>query len=201
MGLVKLGGATEIDETSPPTFRAAGGTQGLRFFHLARENKLNFGFSIQLSGSAIDHVNHLALFMAGFSEDLAVARLDDPTSPSWKGLSDWRYFTLPGFEPNFFRGAQDPHAVLVVHNTQDQKSYGYLLSGCVGPNQISTNDTYIKVIQLDIQAILDMAPAGVAPDATHRLEPGSGKADDPIKAGFLKTRAWGGPCPEVSTGR
>ncbi len=127
-----------------------------------------------LSGSAVDPNSHLALFMAGFSNDFAVGQLQDPSSvaagDTWKGLTDWSYFTInqsPELSDYFY--AKDPHSVGVVVNQTTGTPYGYLLdaTGNYG------------VVQIDMTNFLKMARAGASDDAAHRPsgDPGATKTD------------------------
>ena len=127
---------------------------------------INLGISPTISGSAVDSDTHLALFMAGFSRDIAVGRLQDPaTTTSWTGLTDWRFVqNLTGYAY-----ATDPHAVAVVKNLTDGNAYGYLLDGGVH-----------KAFQIDMAAFL-AAPAGTNP---HQL------STDPTTNGIVKSITW-----------
>jgi hypothetical protein len=123
-----------------------------------------------ISGSAVDSDTHLALFMAGYSQDIAVGQLQDPSAgASWTGLTDWRFYNnLPGYTY-----ARDPHAVAVVKNLSNAKSYGYLLDG-----------TAVKGFQIDMSAFLAGAAAGTTGPDAHRL------AADPVAAGIVKPIAF-----------
>jgi len=115
-----------------------------------------------LSGSAVDSDTHLALFMAGFSSDIAVGMIQDPASVpaggTWVGMTDWRYVNnLPGYA-----FARDPHAVAVIKNLGNSKAYGYLLDG--GAH---------KAFQIDIAAVLAATPLGTTGSDAHRVDPTS----------------------------
>jgi len=124
-----------------------------------------------LSGSAVDSETHLALFMAGYSSDVAVGLIEDPASvaagSTWKGLSDWRFVRgMTGFSY-----AKDPHAVAVLKNASNKKSYGYLLDG-----------TARKVFQIDMAAFL----------AAPSISAGTSKAlaTDPTTNGIVRSVSW-----------
>lgn len=125
-----------------------------------------------ISGSAVDSSTHMALFMAGYSDDIAVGLLQDPSAvPSdkeWTGLQDWRFHTLASYSI-----ARDPHAVAVVNSLKNHKSYGYLLDG---GNK--------KALQLDMNSILTMPALGTTGDEAHQ------PAEDPLAKGFIVTRSW-----------
>lgn len=126
-----------------------------------------------LSGSAVDSDSHLVLFMAGYSTDVAVGLLQDPasvpTGGTWQGLSDWRYVkNLTGYSI-----ARDPHAVAVVKNLANGKSYGYLLDG-----------SGTKSFQIDMAAMLGAAAVGGSSSTAHML------AVDPVATGIVKSIAW-----------
>jgi hypothetical protein len=111
-----------------------------------------------ISGSAVDSDSHLVLFMAGYSNDVAVGQLQDPaTVPSggtWQGLTDWRYVIgLSGYSY-----ARDPHAAAVIKNLSNNKAYGYLLDG--GSH---------KSLQIDMAAFLAAPAAGSSGNAAHQL--------------------------------
>ncbi len=112
-----------------------------------------------LSGSAVDSDTHLALFMAGYSQDIAVGTIQDPASVpaggTWAGMTDWRYVrNLTGYAY-----ARDPHAVAVIKNLSDGKAYGYLLDG--GAH---------KSFQIDMSAVLAATPAGTTGADAHRVD-------------------------------
>ena len=100
---------------------------------------INLG-AATISGAAVDSDTHQVLFMAGYSTDIVVGQLDDPAlGASWKGLSDWRtQRSVTGY--NY---ARDPHAVAVIKNLGNGKSYGYLLNG-----------SFDKSFQVDMSGIL-----------------------------------------------
>ena len=111
-----------------------------------------------LSGSAVDSDTHLVLFMAGYSQDIAVGMLQDPASVpaggTWVGMTDWRYVNnLTGYAY-----ARDPHAVAVIKNLTNGKAYGYLLDG--GAH---------KSFQIDMAAVLAATPAGTTGSDAHRV--------------------------------
>lgn len=93
--------------------------------------------SLKISGVYTDSSSHLALFMAGYYGDIAVARLQDPSEENWTGLSEWNYAR------NQYSYSYDPHAGAVIKSLSTGKTFGYLLDG-------SGN-----VIQVDMEAFLD----------------------------------------------
>lgn len=119
------------------------------------------------SGSAVDPETHQALFMAGYSNDMAVAQVQSPASvaagDSWAGVTDWAYYTLPS---SSYAEAQDPHAVAVVNI--GGKSYGYLLNGADNP---------VGLEQIDLSGFLAMPRLGASGDAAHK------PASDPMASG------------------
>lgn len=142
------------------------------------------GTFLEFSGSAVDSSSHLALFMAGFSADIAVGQLQDPAAvpigETWKGLTDWSFFTLynsPALAD--YNYAYDPHAVGVVFSINANKPYGYLLDACTDP--ATYIDYYCRAIQIDLTGFLALPRAGA---------PGSGDAaytpaGDPFTAGTI----------------
>ncbi len=118
------------------------------------------------SGSAVDPVTDLALFMAGYSNDLAVGQLQDPASVAsggtWIGLSDWTHYTL-GSGAFSYSYATDPHAVAVVNNKS--KSYGYLLNGSTSPT---------GVVQIDMSGLLAISHPGNVPATDPTVSAASG---------------------------
>lgn len=125
---------------------------------------------LAFSGSAVDSSTHQALFMAGYSNNLAVGQLQDPASVpaggTWNGLSDWVYYTIVGFPYTY---ATDPHAVAVVNI--GGKSYGYLLNGSFSPT---------GVVQIDMSALLAMPRAGATGNAAHQAASSPTAAGGPI---------------------
>jgi hypothetical protein len=96
-----------------------------------------------LAGSSVDSVSHYALLMAGFSNSLVVAKLDNPAAPktgTWTGIEGFKGYAL-GFSD--FSYARDPHAV-GAFNIKD-RSYGFLL------NDITSSGTQ-KVMLVDMDA-------------------------------------------------
>lgn len=132
------------------------------------------------SGSAVDSSSHLALFMAGYSTSWGVGKVDDPAHPAsttagWQGLSDWIYGDVSTSFSGYYY-ATDPHAVGIVQNNTDGRTYGYLLAG-----------TFKSVIQIDMTDIVDptkMPRAGTTGDAAHT------PASDPKTAGFMSQITW-----------
>jgi len=110
----------------------------------------------QYAGSAVESTNHLALLMAGFSNDILVAKLDDPASTTWKGFADWKQYRATSTE---YRQAFDPHAVGAVLASANGRSYGFMLSGNPG----------LDVLMIDMQAFIEAAAEGTDGDAAHRL--------------------------------
>ena len=121
------------------------------------------------SGSAVDSTSHLALFMAGYSEDMGVGLLQDPAAAApgtWTGLSDWATFHLnTSTALGGYCSAADPHAVGVVFNLGAGKPFGYLLDGCT-----------VRAIQIDMSGFLALPRAGTTGDAGHELATGTDPA-------------------------
>lgn len=173
-GFVNLAAVTETDSTGTGVLNALGIPAGASV-------ELQIG-SPTLSGSAVDSTTHLALFMAGYSDDIAVGQLQDPASvvspATWQGLSDWRYFTLNNSpELASYGYATDPHSVGVVYNNLTKKPYGYLLDGGNG---------YRGVVQVDLAGFLALPDANDGSPYAHIIKSGT----DPA--------ATGGPVREIS---
>ena len=122
--------------------------------------------AMTLAGSSVDSVSHYALLMAGYSNSVVVAKIDNPAAPktgTWTGIEDWRGFNLSG---NDYSYAADPHAV-GAFNIKG-KAYGFLLNG------ISGGATQ-KVMLIDMDAfykaaagtskVLSSNPVGTTPGA------------------------------------
>jgi hypothetical protein len=116
------------------------------------------GFPV-LSGSAVESSSHLLLGMAAFSQTLLVGHLDDPVTPAngtaWAGLTDWRFYNANSSEYNSTEA--DPHAVGALLASQNNRSYGVVLS---------IDGAAEHVLLIDLQAFLDAAAQG--PDV-HQL--------------------------------
>lgn len=120
-----------------------------------------------ISGSAVDSTTHLALFMAGYSNDIAVGKLQDPNSvPSgstWAGMSDWSFTTINNSSSlSQYQDAQDPHADGVVFNLLKNTTYGYVLDGATSPT---------GVVQIDLAGFLAVPRAGTTGDPA--FQPGA----------------------------
>lgn len=120
-----------------------------------------------ISGSAVDSTSHFALFMAGFSNDIAVGLLQDPASVpagSWQGLKDWSFYTITN-SPSLssYTSAADPHGDGVVFNLAKSTPYGYVLDG-----------SDHGVVQIDLAGLLAITRAGTSGDAAH--QPGTDPA-------------------------
>lgn len=158
-----LGTVTETDSTASGTLNSlAPAAGGLVQVALGSSGGYS-GFGPVLSGSAVDKTSHLALFMAGYSTDIAVGQLQDPSSvPSggtWAGMSDWSYFTLNDSpELANYGYATDPHSVGVVVNQTTGTPFGYLFDG----------STDHGIIQIDLTNFLGMARAGTTGDQAHQ---------------------------------
>jgi len=166
VGLLNMATITENDSTTPKSFTTT--TAGVAQILLGSSGPI-------ISGSAVDGTTDLALFMAGYSDDIAVGQLQDPASVSsgsqWLGLTDWRFYTLTN-SPSLsgYQYATDPHAVGVVFNLKTGKAYGYLLDGSVLPT---------GVVQVDMAGFVTLPAAGTTGDAAHQ------PAGDPVTAGVL----------------
>ena len=104
--------------------------------------------SMELAGSSVDSVSHYALLMAGYSNSVVVAKIDNPAAPrsgTWTGIEDWRGFNL---SYDAYSYATDQHAV-GAFNIKG-KAYGFLLNGIAsGPTQ--------KVMVVDMDAFYKAA--------------------------------------------
>ena len=119
---------------------------------------LSSDYSLEVSGVYTDSSSHMALFMAGYSSDIVVAKLQDPEDANWTGLSQWNYAL------DQYNYSQDPHAGAVIKSMTNGKPYGYLL------------DYSGDIIQIDMQAFLD------ANATEHQIDPSMNLYD----AGILK---------------
>jgi len=133
----------------------------------------------EFSGSAVDSSTHLALFMAGYSADVAVGQLQDPSSAApgtWKGLSDWSWYNLSASSGALgsYSYARDPHAAGAVYNIGAGKPFGYLLDGCA-----------CRAIQVDMSGFLALPRAGASGDAAHM------PSGDPATAGVVTSIPFG----------
>ncbi|HSW11644.1 MAG TPA: hypothetical protein VLI06_02320 [Solimonas sp.] len=158
VGLIRLGDMSKFEFTSIP----ASGTDPARHEFAVKDPSVATAFAVesggfpQYAGSAVESTNHLTLLMAGFSNDILVAKLDDPANPAWKGFADWKQHRATSTE---YRQAFDPHAVGAVLASANNRSYGFMLSGDPGQD----------ILMIDMQAFLDAAAAGPEGDAAHRL--------------------------------
>jgi hypothetical protein len=96
--------------------------------------------ALDISGSSVESNQHLVLFMAGNSQDLAVGLLDAPNSATGFGMTQWKSWVNGSFGP-----AGDPHGV-GSYQLSDGRSYGFVLT-----------DTH-QVLMIDLKKFLD-APA------------------------------------------
>jgi hypothetical protein len=121
-------------------------------------------FGPTISGSAVDNTTHLALFMAGYSNDIAVGMIQDPSSVpaggTWAGLSDWSFTTINN-SPSLssYTYATDPHADGVVFNLLKGATYGYVLDGSSSPT---------GVVQVDLAGFLAIPRAGTTGDPLYQ---------------------------------
>lgn len=166
VGMLNMATIAESDSTTPKSFTTA--SAGVAQIALGSYGPI-------ISGSAVDSTTDLALFMAGYSDDIAVGQLQDPASvPSgsqWLGLTDWRFYTLNSSPAlSSYQYATDPHAVGVVFNLNTGKAYGYLLDGSYLPT---------GVVQVDMAGFVTLPSAGTTGDLAHQ------PAGDPVTAGVL----------------
>lgn len=119
-----------------------------------------------VSGSAVESTNHLALFMAGYSSDIAVGKIDAPTNPTgggdWKGLSNFKTYSA---QYNEYQYSRDPHAAGAVLGMTDNRSYGFLYSDCG------------SILMVDMQAFVDAE----GDSASHKLN------SSPFENGIVKS--------------
>ncbi len=120
--------------------------------------------SCGIAQAAVDPTTHLALFMAGYTDDIAVGQIQDPASVpaggTWQGLSDWSFYTITD-SPSLssYSSGSDPHADGVVYNLAKGTPYGYVLDG---------SDTPTGVMQIDLSGFLAISRAGPSGDAAHQ---------------------------------
>jgi hypothetical protein len=185
---LNLATVTETSSTTPGTLNtltpAAGGLVNLT---------LGSGFGPVLSGSAVDKQSHLALFMAGYSDDMAVGLLQDPSKvpagTAWTGLSDWSYFTLNDSpELADYGYATDPHSVGVVVNQTTGIPYGYLFDG----------STDHGIVQIDLTNFLALARAGTTGDPAHQPKDDPGAAVAPTGGLVLQEFVWADPTAPIA---
>jgi hypothetical protein len=169
-GFLNLATVTETGSTGAGTLNSfAPATGGLA--------EVVFGTSGGSSGSgpifdgaAVDKNSHLALFMCGYSNDIGVGQLQDPSTvasgAAWAGLSDWSYFTLNNSPElaNYAYGT-DPHSVGVIVNQTTGTPFGYLFDG----------STDRGIVQIDLTNFLALARSGTTGDAAHQpgVDPGA----------------------------
>ncbi len=120
-------------------------------------------YAVTISGSAVDPTTHLVMFMAGYSDDIAVGQLQDPASvasgSTWQGLTDFSFFTINNAASLVnYAYATDPHADGVVYNLAKGTPYGYVLDGSDNPT---------GVVQIDLAGFLAIPRAGTTGDAAH----------------------------------
>jgi hypothetical protein len=136
------------------------------------------------SGSAVDSTTHYGLMMAGYSTDMGVFQVQDPSSvatgSSWNGAANWSVYHLANANTQtdlgfYYEEALDPHAVGAIFNIGNSKSYGYLLDG-----------SDLHVLQIDLAAFVSATQ-----DAT-----GHQPAGDPSAAGGpITAYTWTVPTP------
>ncbi len=146
-----------------------------------------------LSGSAVDKTSHLALFMAGYSTDMAVGQLQDPSTvaagATWNGLSDWSYFNLnTSAELADYGYATDPHSVGVVINQTTGTPFGYLFDG-------STDQ---GIVQIDLANFLALPRQGTTGDAAHQPAGDPGAITSSNGVVVLQEFTWTNPTTPIS---
>jgi hypothetical protein len=195
---LNLGSAVESDSTvagTPNSFTAAKG--GLVEVTLGASGGYYNSGPI-LSGSAVDKNSHLALFMAGYSNDFAVGKLQDPAAAAaagtpWTGMTDWKYFTINSAKTaplSSYNYATDPHSVGVVVNQTTGTPYGYLFDG----------STDRGIVQIDMLNFLALTPAGPTGDAAHQpgVDPSTATATVGTKTGLvLQEYTWTNPTTPI----
>ncbi len=188
---LNLGTATETDSTTTGTLNsltpAAGGLVNV---------VLGTSFGPTLSGSAVDKTTHLALFMAGYSDDFAVGQLQDPAAVAaggtWAGMTDWSFFTINNSpELANYSYATDPHSVGVVVNQTTGTPYGYLFDG----------DTDHGIVQIDMVNFLGLARAGTTGDQAHQPGSDPGAATAPTGGLVLQEFVWTDPTTPIPASR
>ncbi len=159
---------------------------------------LGSGYSPTLSGSAVDKTSHLVLFMAGYSNDFAVGKLQDPASvaagATWEGMSDWSYFTINNAKTaplSSYEYATDPHSVGVVVNQTTGTPYGYLFDGASDRG----------VVQIDMVNFLTLARKGTTGDGAHQpgVDPSTATTSVAGKTGVvLQEFTWTNPTAPIA---
>ncbi len=187
---LNLATVTETDSTTAGTLNtltpAAGGLVSVNL-------NLGLGYGPILSGSAVDRQSHLALFMAGYSDDMAVGLVQDPSKvpagTAWTGLSDWSYFTLNDSpELADYGYATDPHSVGVVVNQTTGIPYGYLFDG----------STDHGIVQVDLTNFLALARAGTTGYQAHQPGVDPGAAVAPTGGLVLQEFVWKDPTAPIA---
>jgi len=192
-GFLNLATVTETDATSAGSLnQVAPGSGGLVQVVLGTTGG-DGGYGPVLSGSAVDKTSHLVLFMAGYSTDIAVGQLQDPSTvasgSSWSGLSDWSYFTLNDSpELADYGYATDPHSVGVVVNQTTGTPFGYLFDG----------STDRGIVQVDMANFLALKRAGTTGDAAHQPGTDPGAATTSNGGLVIQEFTWTDPTMPIS---
>ncbi|QHN05126.1 hypothetical protein FTO74_18565 [Granulicella sp. WH15] len=184
-------------ETDPSPATAALGTLAPASGGLVQV-VLGSGYSPVLSGSAVDKSSHLVLFMAGYSNDFAVGKLQDPASvaagATWEGMSDWSYFTINNASTaplSSYEYATDPHSVGVVVNQTTGTPYGYLFDGASDRG----------VVQIDMTNFLALSRKGTTGDGAHQpgVDPSTATTTVGGKSGLvLQEFTWTNPTAPIA---
>ena len=193
---LNLATATESDATTPGALTAP--TGGMVQVVLGTTGGYGGGGPV-LSGSAVDKNSHLALFMAGYSNDFAVGKVQDPaaaaaTGAPWAGMTDWSYFTINKATTaplSSYSYATDPHSVGVIVNQTTGTPYGYLFDG----------STDRGIVQIDMLNFLALTRSGTTGDAAHQpgVDPSTATATVGAKTGLvLQEYTWSNPTTPIA---
>ncbi len=197
-GFLNLATATETDAspTAAGALNALAPTAGgLVQVNLGTTGGYN-GHGPVLSGSAVDKKSHLALFMAGYSNDIAVGQVQDPTTvaagAAWTGMTDWTYFTLSNSaELSGYIYATDPHSVGVVVNQTTGTPFGYLFDG----------STDHGIVQVDLANFLAMPRSGTIDDAAHQPAGDPGATTTAAGGLVLQEFVWADPTKPIAAAK
>ncbi len=176
VGLMNMASITKTVSTNPQTLNSftvpANG-----FAQVTLSSPQAFGPTI--SGSAVDPGTHLVLGMAGFSDDIFIAQIQNPATSPWQGFTDWSFYTLTN-SSGFGANAHDPHAVGVVESlglgnaATTGLAYGYLLQGT------DNEPNHFAVAQIDLAGFLAIARQGTSGDGAHQPNVDPATAINPV---------------------
>jgi hypothetical protein len=193
VGFLNLATVTETNSTSAGTLNALAPASGGLVQVVLGTTGGYYGVGPDIDGAALDRISHLVLFMNGYSVDIAVGQLQDPSTVApggtWAGLTDWSYFNLNA-SPEFadYNYATDPHSVGVVVNQTTGTPYGYLFDG----------STDHGIVQVDLTNFLALPRAGTTGDAAHQPGVDPGAATTATGGLVLQEFTWTDPTSPIA---